>query len=161
MRTLILNRDLKTLFSGVAIATVAGLTMGMAMYPELDLDKVEGPQIQMPGGGPRVDGPLSAAGMTTYGARVPDYVIGTDSLKPAQYQVMAYSDRAEPEYAETGDQGDVMAYEAPAEVKRATWRDEAREPSSYPSEQGNLVHESDLAAPPTPPADHEDYPAEG
>jgi hypothetical protein len=156
MRTLILNRDLKTLFGGVSIAAVAGLLMGGAMYPDLDQDKVEGPQIQMPGGGPRGEAALSQASISAYGDRVPDYVVGTDSLKPAQYQVLAYNDRAEPEYADTGDAVDVMAYEAP-EVQPARYQEEPREPSPYPSQRGNVAYEIDLPAPPAPPAEGQDY----
>lgn len=160
MRNLILNRDLKTLFGGVAIATVAGLTMGMALYPDLDEDKVGGPQIQMTGGGPRSEVAMSSAGVGAYGGRVPDYVVGTDSLKPAQYQVLAYSDRAEPQYDDTSDSAvdtsDVMAYEAP-QAERVRYQDEPRQPSSYPSQRGNSTYESDLPAPPAAPVEGEDY----
>jgi hypothetical protein len=156
MRTLILNRDLKTLFSGVAVATVAGLTLGMAMYPNLDIDKVGGPQIQMNGGGPRGEAAMSQASLSGYAGRVPDYVVGTDSLKPPQYQVLAYNDRAEPEYADTGDAADVMAYEAPR-AEPVRYQDEPREPTSYPSQRGNAVHEVDLPAPPAAPAEGQDY----
>jgi len=158
MRTLIQNRDLKTLFGGVAVAAAVGLTMGMALYPDLDEDKVEGPQILMNGGGPRGEAPASHATVADYGARVPDYVVGTDSLKPPQYEVLAYDDRAEPEYADTGDAADLMAYEAPPQIQPAHWRDEPREPSRYPSEVGNSVHEVDLPAPPEPPLGGDEEP---
>jgi hypothetical protein len=157
MRTLILNRDLKTLFGGVSIAAVAGLLMGGVMYPNLDADKVGGPQIQMNGGGPRSDASMSQAGVSAYGDRVPDYVVGTDSLKPPQYQVMAYNDRAEPEYTDTGEAGDVMAYEAPPQVRPVRWEVEPAQASSYPSQHGNIASESDLPAPPAPPAEGQDY----
>jgi len=159
MRTLILNRDLKTLFGGVAIAAVAGLTMGTALYPDLDEDKVGGPQIQMNGGGPRSEVAMSNAGVGAYGAHVPDYVVGTDALKPAQYQVLAYSDRAEPQYDEGAGTSDVMAYEAP-QAERVRYQDEPREPTSYPSERGARAYEIDLPAPPAAPAEGEDYGAD-
>lgn len=152
MRTLILNRDLKTLFSGVAVAAVSGLLMGGALYPDLDQDKVEGPQILMTGGGPRGEPMLSDAGVGGYAGRVPDYVVGTDSLKPPQYQVLAYQDRAEPQQADTGETGDVMAYEAPIQAQPASWRDEPRDAPRYPSQAGNVAYETDLPAPPEPPA---------
>jgi len=155
MPILIQNQDLKTLFSGVAVAAATGLLLGGVMYPNLDADKVEGPQILMGGGGPRSDAPVSHTSVAAYGERVPDYVIGTDALKPPQYQVLAYNERAEPESADTGDATDLMAYEA-AEVTPARWEDEAPEASSYPSERGNLVYEADLPAPPAPPAEGED-----
>lgn len=157
MRTLIQNRDLKRLFGGAALATAAGLVMGLSLYPNLDEDEVGGPQILMNGGGPRSDAPATYASVADYGARVPDYVIGTDSLKPPQYRVLAYSDRAEPEYAHLDEASGVMAYEAP-EVSPANWRDEPAEPSAYPSQRGNVALESDLPAPPEPPMEGEEYP---
>jgi hypothetical protein len=161
MRTLIQNRDLKTLFGGVAIAAASGLLMGGVMYPDLDADKVEGPQILMGGGGARSDATIPESGLSSYAGRVPDYVIGTDALKPAQYQVVAYEERPEAEPAETGEASDVMAYEAPP----VRWHDEPREPTSYPSQRGNVVYAADLPPPPEPPADGEDpgedYPTGG
>ena len=160
MRTLIQNRDLKTLFGGVSIAAVAGLLMGGAMYPNLDEDKVGGPQIQMNGGGPRSDAAMSQASLSAYGGRVPDYVVGTDSLKPPQYEVLAYNDRAEPQYADTGEAADVMAYEAP-QAQPVRYQDEPREATSYPSQHGNVASEIDLPAPPAPPAEGQDYGDDG
>lgn len=142
MRNLIRNRDLKTLFGGVSIAATAGLLMGAALYPNLDEDEVRGPQILLSGGGPRGEAPAVDAGMSVYAGRIPDYVIGTDALKPPQYQALAYEERAEREAADTGD---VMAYEAPPEIQRAHWQDEPREPSRYPSEHGNAAPELNLA----------------
>jgi len=156
MRTLIQNRDLKRLFGGAAVATAAGLVMGLSMYPNLDGDKVGGPQIQMNGGGPRSGAGALHASAADYGARIPDYVIGTDSLKPTQYQVPAYGDRAQPEYADLGESADLMAYDAPADPP-ARWQDEPREPTSYPSQRGNVALESDLPAPPAPPAAGQDH----
>ncbi|TAJ71652.1 MAG: hypothetical protein EPO51_10985 [Phenylobacterium sp.] len=157
MRSLIQNRDVKTLFGGVAVAAVAGLLMGSAMYPDLDEDEIGGPQIQAAGGGPRSEVAQSGGSVAAYGPRVPDYVIGTDALKPPQYLALAYEERAEPEAA-ASEATDVMAYEAP-EARPVSWQEEPRGPTSYPSEHGNVVHASDLPAPPAPPADGEDYPA--
>ena len=161
MRTLILNRDLKTLFGGVSIAAAAGLLMGAVMYPDLNAGTLKGPQILAGGGGPRDHSDASATGLSAYAGRVPDYVVGTDSLKPPQYEVLAYAERAEPETADTGDQGDVMAYEAPAEIQPARWRDEPREPVRYPSQAGNTTYEADLPAPPPPPSASDEAPVSG
>lgn len=161
MRTLIQNRDLKTLFGGVSIAAAAGLLMGAAMYPNLNAETIKGPQILTAGGGPRAETVMADAGVGAYAGHVPDYVIGTDALKPPQYQVLAYAERAEPETAATGDQGDVMAYEAPPEVHPARWRDEPREPVRYPSQAGNTAYEVDLPAPPPPPAAGDEDPVTG
>jgi hypothetical protein len=151
MRTLIRNRDLKTLFSGVAVAAAVGLLMGGVMYPKLNLDKIEGPQILLGGGGARSTAEASYAGIGAYNGRIPDYVIGTDALKPPQYEVMAYQERAAPERANTGEAADVMAYEQPAEIRATRWEDEPREAPLYPSEHGNTAYETDLPAPPEPP----------
>ena len=166
MRALIENQDLKTLFSGVAIATTAGLLMGGVMYPNLDADAIEGPQILLSGGGPRSSSDASYAGIGAYNGRIPDYVIGTDALKPPQYQPVAYEERAydertEPERAYTGEPGDVMAYEAPAEIHATRWEEEPRQASLYPSEQGNTAYEVDLPPPPEPPGPDDDGPILG
>jgi len=160
MRTLILNRDLKTLFGGVAVAAASGLLMGAALYPNLDEDKIEGPQIVMTGGGPRTAPQSGDMGLASYSGHVPDYVVGTDSLRPPQYVALAYEERAEPEQAETGDAGDVMAYEAPIEVQPANWREEPREEPRYPSQADNVAYEADLPGPPDPPGPGEE-PLEG
>lgn len=161
MRILIRNRDLKTLLGGVAIAATAGLLMGGVMYPNLDEDGIGGPQILTSGGGPRSSSAVSYAGIGTYNGRIPDYVIGTDALKPPQYQVAAYEESAEPERAYTGEPGAVMAYEEPAEIHSTRWEDEQREASLYPSERGNPVYEADLPPPPEPPTGDDDGPILG
>lgn len=156
MRELLQNRDLKTLLAGVAVAAAAGLMMGAAMHPDLEEGKMTAPQILLAGGGPRSDGPAFDAGVAAYRGRIPDHVIGTDTLKPAQHQVLADDDRAASEYADLGETGDVMAYEAPAQVRPVRYQDEPREPTAYPSQRGNVALESDLPAPPTPPPEGDD-----
>jgi hypothetical protein len=147
MRTLIQNRDLKTLFGGVSIAAAAGLLMGSAMYPNLNEGEIAGPQILLGSGGSRGEIPASDTGIGVYRGRVPDYVIGTDALKPQRdLQVLAYQDRAEPETA------DVMTYEARSEIPPTRWQDEPREETHYPSERGNVVYTADLPPPPEPPS---------
>ncbi|WP_296595058.1 hypothetical protein [Phenylobacterium sp.] len=161
MRNLIRNEDLKTLFFGVSVAAASGLLMGAAFYPNLHADDVRGPQMLLSGGGPRSHVETADASWTSYAGRVPDYVVGTDSLRPPRYQVLAYDERAEHQTAETGDvadTGDVMAYEAPAQVQPAQWREEPREPARYPSQAGNVVYEADLPAPPPPPSDQDEAP---
>lgn len=161
MRTLILNRDLKTLLGGVSIAAMAGLLMGGAMYPNLNLDGLKGPQILLRGGGPRGHARPSGGGIGVYGGRVPDYVIGTDSLKPPQDPAMAYKEDAPYAEPDTGEAGDVLAYEAATEAQPAQWRDEPREPVRYPSQAGNTAYEIDLPAPPEPPHPDEEDPVSG
>lgn len=150
MRELIQNRDLKTLFGGVAVAAAAGLMMGAAMHPDLDEGQMKAPQILLAGGGPRADVPASDAGVAAYRGRIPDHVIGTDALKPPEAVVLAYDDRAEVQMEEHA--GDIMAYEAPPERPPARWMDEPREAPLYPSERGNTPYGADLPAPPEPPS---------
>lgn len=158
MRNLIRNEDLKTLFSGVAVAAASGLLMGAAFYPNLHEDDIKGPQMLLNGGGPRAEAYATDAGWSAYRGRVPDYVVGTDSLRPPQYQALAYEERVTHETADTGQTADVMAYEAPIEAQPAKWQDEPREPSRYPSQAGNVAYETDLPAPPPPPSDRDEAP---
>lgn len=151
------NQDLKTLFSGVAIAAAAGLLLGGALYPNLDVAGLKAPQILTGGGGPRSTSQASDAGIGAYNGRVPDYVIGTDALKP-QYQILAYQEAAEPERANTGEPGEAMAYEPPAEIRATRWQDQPREAALYPSERGNTAYEADLPPPPDPPSADDEEP---
>jgi hypothetical protein len=150
MRTLISNDDLKTLLQGASAVVLAGLLLGGVMQPSLDAgDKPLGPQMLM-GGGTRGGGYAADPGVAAYGGATPEYVIGTDWTRPKTPQYVQYAQ------ADTGDAGDVMAYEAddppaPAEVTRTTWRDEPREATVYPSERGNAYYEANLPRPPDAP----------
>jgi hypothetical protein len=150
MRTLIQNSDLKRLFTGAAAAVVSGLVLGAAVQPSLG-DGIKAPQQEMAGGGTRTYAMGSEAGVGGYTGQVPDYVIGTNWLRPPamEIQVLAYEDRAEPaaydatEYAQTT--------EAVAPIRRED--DEPRTEPLYPSEQGNAFNPSDLPEPPEPPVE--------
>lgn len=158
MRMLIHDRDLKTLAVGVAVAAVSGLLMGAALYPDLDAEGLKAPQLEAQGGGHRVEVAATDAGVAVYAGRVPDYVIGTDALKPPQDETLAAAEAPPPETADAGYAADVMAYAAP-QIQPARWQDEPREPARYPSERGNVVYAADVPAPPPPPVDSEEYPA--
>lgn len=157
MRMLIHDRDLKTLAVGVAVAAVSGLLMGAALYPDLDAEGLKAPQLEAAGGGHRTELAAADAGVAAYAGRVPDYVIGTDALKPPQDKTLA-AEAPPPETADDGYAADVMAYAAP-QIQPARWQDEPREASRYPSERGNVVYAADVPAPPPPPVDGEEYPA--
>lgn len=157
MRTLIHDRDLKTFAVGVAVAAVAGLLMGTALYPDLDAEGLKAPQLEAHGGGQRTDVAAADTGVAAYAGRVPDYVIGTDALKPPQYETLA-AEAPPADTAEVGHASDVMAYAAP-QIQPARWQDEPREAPRYPSERGNVVYAADVPAPPPPPVDGEEYPA--
>lgn len=152
MRNLITNDDLKTLMQGAGAVAVAGLLMGGAMHPDLYKgDRPLGPQMLM-GGAARGASAAADPGVGVYAGAAPEYVIGTDWTRPKTPQYVRYAE------AETGETGDVMAYEdtAPAQVTRTAWRDEPREAPSYPSERGNAYYEANLPAPPGAPDQADD-----
>src|SRR5687767_11524241 len=73
----------KSLFSGMALAAVAGLLTGGAMKPNLGTDdRPAGPQMFAGWSGTRSTGPFDD-GMTfaSYNGQIPDYVLGTDWQK--------------------------------------------------------------------------------
>ena len=150
MRQILTNRELKTLVQGVAGVAACGLLMGAAMQPNLDGHPVEGPQIQLPGGGARGDGPVADPTVAAYPGQPPEYVIGTDWTRPRPVRYAA----AEP----PADDTDIVVLAAdddpPAPVAtRAAWRDEQRGPVVYPSQTGNAYYEANLPGPPAPPGD--------
>jgi len=147
MRTLIDNDDLKTLLQGASAVVLGGLLLGGVMHPDLYKgERPLGPQMLM-GGAARGGSYATDPGVGVYAGATPEYVIGTDWTRPKTPQ---YAE------AETGDTGDVMTYAeddapAPAQVTRAAWRDEPREPTTYPSERGNAYYEANLLGPPAAP----------
>lgn len=158
MRNLILNRDLKTLLQGVSVVAAAGLLMGAAAHPNLNVGKdVEGPQILMAGGGPRGVQSISDQGIGAYGGRIPEYVIGTDSTRPRIEQTAW----AQPEPEPQGDTGPAVVFAgddnpAQMQVTRTTWRDEPRDAPYYPSARGGLPYDANLPAPPPAPDEDDD-----
>jgi|SRR5436190_20657724 hypothetical protein len=151
MRTLILNRDLKRLFEGAAGVAAAGLMLGAFMHPTLRPDPLGAPRMEMGVAGARAAyAPDQAATWTSYGGRLPDYVVGTDSLKPPP----AYRDDPtlvvdtadEPERPETYQR------------RQVAWQEPPREPVAYPSTSGGVPYESDLPRAPEPP-DEDDEPS--
>lgn len=148
MRTLIQNADLKRIFTGSALAVVAGLAMGAAAQPPLQ-DRILAPQQQMAGGGARNYAAAGEAGVGGYSGAIPEYVIGTDYTRPPpmlEQEALAYDSpaRAMTDYAETA--------EATAPTQ-ADWVVEGREETVYPSERGNAWNPSDLPEAPEPPVD--------
>lgn len=126
---------MKSLFSGIGLAALAGMLMGAAMKPQLDLDdRPAGPQVfagwsATRSTGPFDDGPTFAA----YGGEIPDYVLGTD-----MQQAVAWDHAAPPPEDEA-----VMVMAAAAVIETAPARLEnpmapspAPEPVTYPSLAG-------------------------
>ena len=150
MRSLILNRDLKSLFTGSAMAVVAGLLAGGLMYPELrGPGDLGGPQLQAGVAGPRNAVYGGSANWASYNGEVPEYVIGTDWLRPPEYAEGSGEDEAPPEeetvvYA--ADVGDTT------EVAAQNWVEADPQPVSFPSTGGGVPYGADLPRPPAPPA---------
>ena len=152
MRTLIHNDDLKRLFTGAALAVVAGLTIGAAIQPPLQ-DGILAPQQKMAGGGPRNYAIGYEHGVGAYPGPVPEYVIGTNYTRPQplEEQVLAYDDRVDTGTAEAADYAQTAEASAPVR-----WEVEARDEPLYPSVRGNAWNPSDLPEAPEPPAPTED-----
>lgn len=152
MAKLLTNRDVRSLCLGACGAVTAGLLMGAAMQPQLRIggEDPEGPQILQPLSGPRVagDGWVPGATYVTYGEQVPDYVIGTDWLKPPPAADEGELYEEIPAYAETVAFADDVE---PAYAPPPSWIDQPREPSRFPSMSGGVALTADLPAPPPPP----------
>jgi hypothetical protein len=136
MDKLIRDRDMKSLLLGAAGVAAVGLLCGAAMQPNLRAPgDVEGTQLQAGVSGPRIYGSGDpAASWTSYATSgVPDYVVGTDWLRPPQYEHEALPEYA---YADDASAYDVPAYEPAAGVAVSVYDEPAREPTRYPSMDG-------------------------
>lgn len=113
MKTLLLNEDLKTLFVGAAFAVGLGIIGGAAMYPNLRAeDGPRGPQMIAGESGQRASGEENPyAVYASYSERMPDYVIGSDWLKPPAQDESIYQD-----VAMTGEQTSVYEVAAAPEA---------------------------------------------
>ena len=127
---------MKALFYGIAISAAAGLlTGGFMRYSERPWDEIpEGPQILVSGPSARNADPGGYGGavLTGYSGEVPEYVVGTDWLQPAVYEV-AYD---EPAY-------EPVVYEHP--IREAATETPVQAPAPemtrtvYPSVDGNVL----------------------
>jgi hypothetical protein len=154
MRTLILNRDLRALFAGAGGVVVAGLLCGAAMHPDLrGPADAEGPQMLMGVSGARA-AYVGSASSWSYQGQVPDYVIGTDWLRPPE---PLYAEDARAEEAEPSREPPqaYAAEERATDAVQTGWDEPAREPVVYPSTNGGAPYEADLPPAPEPPMDDE------
>ena len=98
--------EVRIMAAGAAGALVLGLTLGAVMQPDLNVDYL-GPQVMTPVSGVRADNTFDpAVTFASYGAKVPDYVIGTDWVKAMQARNAPYPVTPvayEPEYAVAAD----------------------------------------------------------
>jgi len=136
----------KSLLSGIALAATAGMLMGAAMKPTLDLgDRPAGPQMYAGWSGTRSTGPFDdGMAFAGYSGKVPDYVLGTDMQKAAVWaqdsQAAAYEAPIEIAAAETEPQP--VAFTAAPSVDEP-----AAEPATYPSMAGGVAYAPQAAAP--------------
>lgn len=159
MRISVNPTELRTPLIGAAAAAVAGILLGGAMHPNLTEDFVA-PQTLIPGGGPRDVAYAADAGTARYNGRVPDYVVGTDWVRPqaaapeVQEVALPAADRVTDDSA---DRADLMAYtaheDAPPRMVRASLEPTEPPVADYPSSRGGRYYESNLPAAPSPPGD--------
>jgi hypothetical protein len=122
------------------------------MYPELlGPGDIGGPQLQAGVSAGRASYYGQTASWAAYDGKVPDYVIGTDWLKPPQYTEYNDDHEIPPEdetvvyaEAEVGRKVDVVA---------TTYEEPPREPVNFPSADGGVPYGADLPKPPPPPQD--------
>ncbi len=139
-------RDLRHVFFGMAIATLAGLAMGGASKPDIrEMTDLDGPQLVAGQGGERLGPGFSqTASWTGYGGQVPDYVIGTDWIQSDHPVEMAEADpEFEPEPAR------VVHEERPIRLAPAKYESESA-PPSYPSMGGDILAGLQAAHAPPP-----------
>jgi hypothetical protein len=141
-------------FYGVAVAVIAGLMVGGAMKPTLrDSDDPEGPQQLGPKSGERIEFVDSRSSFAAYRYGIPEWVIGTDWLRPANPEPEPMAEEPEPAFYE------VAAWE-PAEPRQVASSEPEPEPAvpSYPSMGGDILH--GMGAEPPAPDDASEPPAE-
>lgn len=146
-------------FYGVAVAVIAGLMVGGAMKPTLrDSDNPAGPQLLGPKAGERIEFVDSRSSFAAYRYGIPEWVIGTDWLRPAYPEPEPIAEAPEPASYE------VAAWEQP-EPRQVAYSEPEPEPAvpSYPSMGGDILHGvsapqpaeptalNDESAPPTEP----------
>ena len=148
MLILLQSRAARTTLTGVAVAATCGVLLGAALHPDLERDRILAPQTLIAGGGQRSTAASDDnAGLARYGDHVPDYVIGTDWVRPPVSTQLPVS---EPQAA--------VIYASRAQlpervIAQPHWSEERTEPVVYPSSAGGVVYEADLPAPPPPPED--------
>lgn len=144
-------RDLRHVFFGMAIATVAGLALGGGFKPTLrETTDLDGPQMLAGVSGERAPpGLRQTASWTGYAGAVPDYVVGTDWTQP-DYPVEMARAEPEPELAPR------VHEDAPARVAPVRYEFEPAPPPSYPSMGGDILAGLETAHAPAAPEEAPD-----
>lgn len=137
MDKLIRGQDLKSLLWGAAGVAVVGVMLGASMQPNLRAPgDIEGAQQQfgISAGRSAYTGD-NAVSWASYRDGIPEYVTGTDWLKPEQETYEAL-----PEYAYADDAAayEIPAYEVASNLPVADAP--AREPTRYPSVDGGVAY---------------------
>jgi hypothetical protein len=134
------DRETRMLAAGAAAAVVAGVLMGAVMKPDFGQERVLGPQFFAADGGVHQASYRPDPGVSVYGGRIPDYVIGTDWTRPRPQTASASppAPREEPVEFTSEDQPP-----SPMVMTYRTWREAPRDASSYPSMDGDVRYRSE------------------
>lgn len=140
-----------TLYQGIAAASLAGLLTGAAMQPDLRAgEDPAGPQMLSGVSGARSSTDWGDITLRNWNGPVPDYVVGTDSLRPVEYGYdIAFSD-ASADY-------DDWTYVEPESSfddeprQPVSWEMAEATPASNPSETGDILGGVSEAPPLEPP----------
>lgn len=125
---------MKVILSGAAISLAAGLLLGAAMQPQLNIDDSHpaGPQMTIHGSGVRSGGPIETeAALASYASVLPDYVLGTNwkkSMYPPDVVIAAAEPREDVSSAPPQQDEAVVVARAADEGPRQT--------HDYPSMSG-------------------------
>lgn len=134
---------MKALFQGVPIVVVAGLLLGAVLQPQLALsDDPAGPQTLM-GVSARREPTDMAWTSASYSGPVPDYVLGTDWLRPPSY---APVEELAPPPEDIAPPPDFIAWTPPSEPIVDS-EELVTAPPAYPSETGDILAGLRPAAP--------------
>ena len=150
---------LRMLYQGIAAASAVGLLLGAAMKPQLrEMVGPEGPQMLAGVSGKRVYRDGYEAGWTSWSGPPPDYVIGTDWLRPPAYpEDTAYV--VEPDaydYEDEEPPQETYAPPAPPPYELADLEPPPR--PRMPSLDGDVLAGVGVPPPPPPPLQYADLP---
>jgi hypothetical protein len=136
------DRERRMLLAGAAGAVALGVLAGAAMRPDFGRERVLGPQYVSADGSVHEASYRPDPGVSVYGGRIPDYVIGTDWTQPRRetaYASASSAPREDPVVFTSDDEPPP----SPMVMTYRTWREPPREASSYPSVDGDVRYRSE------------------
>ncbi|HEX2560124.1 hypothetical protein [Phenylobacterium sp.] len=149
------------LYQGIAAASVVGLLMGGALKPSLrEIAGPDGPQMLSGVSGKRVyrDG-YGEADFTSWTGQPPDYVVGTDWLRPPVYPDASAYEPPSYNYDDYAyEELPPVDYAAPAPYELADL-EPPPPPPRMPSLDGDVLAGVGIPPPPEPPVE-DAYPPE-